>query len=110
MRIVTLRPDGWAGYEQIDGNKPASITTTLIVCAGNELQLCADVGKKGFVKITLLDKDNRRLAQSKLMKKTVTDAEVKWLDGLSFENLRGKNVRLKFELKNAKLYSFSFLP
>jgi hypothetical protein len=108
--LATLRPDGFAGYEQIDGNKPALITTTTVVCTGNKLQLCADVRRKGFVRVTLLDKDNRRLAQSKLMKKTVTDAEVKWQDGFSFENLRGKNIRLRFELKNAKLYSFSFLP
>ncbi|HIJ54114.1 MAG TPA: hypothetical protein HPP66_13345 [Planctomycetes bacterium] len=108
--LATLRPDGFAGYEQIIGDKPASITTTTVVCTGNELQLCADVGKKGFAKVTILDKDNRKLAQSKLVRKTVTDTEVKWLDGFSFENLRGKNIRLRFELKNAKLYSFSFLP
>ena len=110
LALGTLRPDGWAGYEQIAGNKPASITTTPVVCTNNELQLCVDVGKKGFAKVTILDKDNRKLAQSKLIKKTVTDAEVKWLDSFSFENLRGKNVRLRFKLKNAKLYSFSFIP
>ncbi|MCK4294732.1 MAG: hypothetical protein KAY65_16135, partial [Planctomycetes bacterium] len=108
LALGTLRPDGWAGYEQIDGNKPASITTTPIVCTGNELQLCVDVGKKGFAKVTILDKDNRKLAQSKLVKKTVTDTEVKWLDKFSLENLKGKDVRLRFELKNAKLYSFNF--
>jgi len=106
--LATLRPDGFAGYEQIAGDKPAFITTTPVVCTGSMLRLCADVGKNGFVKVMLLDKDNRRLAQSKLIKETVTDAEVKWMDSFSFENLRGKNVRLRFELKNAKLYSFNF--
>ncbi|MCK4294820.1 MAG: HEAT repeat domain-containing protein [Planctomycetes bacterium] len=108
LALGTLRPDGWAGYEQIDGNKPASITTTPVVCTDNELQLCVDVGKKGFAKVTILDKENRKLAQSKLVKKTVTDTEVKWLDGFSLENLKGKDVRLRYELKNAKLYSFNF--
>lgn len=55
LALATLRPDGWAGYEQLAGNKSAFITTTPIVCPGNELQLCTDVRKKGFVKVILLD-------------------------------------------------------
>lgn len=107
LALATLRPDGWAGYEQLAGNKSAFITTTPIVCPGNELQLCADVRKKGFVKVILLDKDNRELAQSKLIKETVTDAEVEWQKGFSLENLKGKEFRLKFQLQDAKLYSFT---
>ncbi|MHC4657046.1 MAG: HEAT repeat domain-containing protein [Planctomycetota bacterium] len=108
LALATLRPDGWAGYEQIAGDKPAIIATAPVVCMGNMLCLCADVGKKGFVKVTVLDKDNRKLAQSKAIKKTVTDARVKWLDRFSFKNLKGKEIQLRFELKNAKLYSFNF--
>jgi len=110
LALATLRPDGWAGYEQIDGNKPASITTTPVVCRGRVLRLCADVGEKGFVKVILLDKNSRRLAESKLIEKTVTDAVVEWQNGFSPHNLGGKNAQLRFELKNAKLYSFNFNP
>jgi hypothetical protein len=38
----------------------------------------------------------------------VTDAEVKWQPGFSLAKLKGNEIRLKFELTNAKLYSFSF--
>ncbi len=107
LALARLRPDGWAGYEQEAGNKPAIITTTPVVCTGGMLRLCADVDKKGFVKVTLIDK-NGILAQSRIIKKTVTDGAVKWLDKFSLKNLRGKDVRLRFELKNAKLYSFNF--
>ena len=72
------------------------------------LRICADVGKKGSVKVSLLGKDNGILAQSRIIKKTVTDGAVKWLDKFSLENLKSKDVRLRFELKNAKLYSFNF--
>lgn len=108
--MVTLRPDGWAGYEQIAGDKPAIITTAPVVCTGNELQLCSDVQKSGYVKVMLFDKDNRGLPESKPIERTVTDAVVRWQKGFSIRNVRGKDVTLKFELKDAKLYSFGFLP
>jgi hypothetical protein len=110
LALATLRLDGWAGYEQISGDKPAIITTTSVVCTGSELQICADVRRNGFVKVKLFDNDNKQWLQSKLITRTVTDAVVKWRKGFSIENVKGENIRLKFELKNAKLYSFRFLP
>ena len=108
LALATLRPDGWAGYEQIAGDNPAIITTTPVVCQGNELQLCADVQSSGSVKVMLVDKDNQELAESKPIKQTVTDAVVKWQEGFSIKDVKGKDVRLKFELNSAKLYSFGF--
>jgi len=108
LALGTLRPDGWAGYEQISGDKPAIITTTSVVCTGSELQICADVRRNGFVKVKLFDNDNKQWLQSKLITRTVTDAVVKWQKGFSIENVKGENIRLKFELENAKLYSFGF--
>jgi hypothetical protein len=108
LALGTLRPDGWAGYEQIAGDKPAIITTTSVVCTGSELQICADVRRNGFVKVKLFDNDNKQWLQSKLITRTVTDTVVKWQKGFSIENVKGENIRLKFELKNAKLYSFGF--
>jgi len=108
LALGTLRPDGWAGYEPVADDKPAYVATRTIACSGNKLQLCADVQRDGFVTVTLLDKDNRKLVESEPIKETVTDAEVKWQKGFSVRNVKGKDVRLKFELKNAKLYSFGF--
>ena len=108
LALATLRPDGWAGYEQIDGNKPASITTTPVVCAGDKLQFSADVSGAGSIKVTLLDKENKELAVGEPIKQTVTDTQVKWPEGFSLETLKGNQIRLRFELRDAKLYSFSF--
>ena len=108
LALATLRPDGWAGYEKIDGNKPASITTTPVVCPGEKLRLSADVSSGGSIKVTLLDQDNKKLAVSESIKQTVTDAEIKWPEGFSLENLKGKEILLKFELRESKIFSFSF--
>ena len=108
LALATLRPNGWAGYEQIERNKPASITTTPLLCTGDKLQLSADIPVSGSITVTLLDKDNRELAVGETIKQTVTDAQVKWPEIFSLEKLTGKEIRLRFDLRDAKFYSFAF--
>jgi hypothetical protein len=79
-----------------------------VVCTGNGLRICADVEKNGYVKIKLLDSDNNPLAEGELITKTVTDGPIHWKDGCSFNKLEGKEIKLRFELRESKLYSFSF--
>jgi hypothetical protein len=108
--LARLRPDGFAGYEQIAGgsNKTGSLTTKPVQAITAKLQISADVAPSGFVKTTLIDKAGKQLAEGKLITKTVTDAAVQWKNGFSLETLRGKDIRLKFELRESKIYSFSF--
>ena len=108
--LAHLRPDGFAGYEQIAGgsNKTATITTRPVVAVTGSLRLNADVVLSGFVKVTILDKESKALAESELIAQTVTDAGVRWKEGFSLEALKGKAIRLRFELRDSKLYSFSF--
>jgi hypothetical protein len=72
------------------------------------LGLCADVRENGFVRVTILDAANRKLAESERIVKTVTDGAVQWQGGFSLEDFTGRGVRLQFELRKAKLYSFGF--
>jgi len=108
--LARLRPDGFAGYEQIAGgsNKTATVTTKPVVAVAGSLRLSADVVISGFVKVAILDEQNKPLAESELIAQTVTDAEVRWKEGFSLETLKGKEIRLRFELRDSKLYSFSF--
>ena len=108
--LARLRPDGFAGYEQIAGgsNRVATITTKPVVAGAGSLRLSADVAISGFVKVTIFDQQNNALAESELTVQTVTDAEVRWKEGFSLETLKGNEIRLRFELRNSKLYSFSF--
>ena len=108
--LARLRPDGFAGYEQIAGgsNKTGSLTTNAVSVVGDSLCISADVAPSGYVKVTALDEDNNKLAEGELITKTVTDAQIQWKDGFSFKKLKGKEIKLKFELRESKLYSFSF--
>ena len=60
------------------------------------------------VQVTALDKDNNKLAEGELIAKTVTDAEVQWKSGFSLKEREGNEIKLNFELRNSKIYSFSF--
>jgi len=107
--LATLRPDGFAGYKQIESNKPAKITTTPITHHKGTLRLSADVGQKGYVKVRVLDKSNKLLAESDTLNGSLSDKKVTWRDGLLLDQLGKKPVRLQFEFKDATIYSFSFV-
>ena len=75
---------------------------------GDSLCVSADVAPSGFVKITLLDKDDRQLAEGELVTTTVSDAKIEWKNGFSLKKLKGKDVKVKAVLRESKLFSFSF--
>ena len=106
--MATLRPDGFASYEPIKSSHPALITTTVVVCAGDKLRISADVRKGGSIKVTVLDKQKKDLAEGEPITRTVTDAAVRWNMGFTLKGLNGKELRLRFELRDARLYSFTF--
>jgi hypothetical protein len=88
--LATLRPDGFAGYEQISKDASAFVTTKPLLATGND--------------------SGEGLAEAKPVRQTVTDARIQWPSEFTTETVGGKMIRLRFELKNAKLYSFNFLP
>jgi hypothetical protein len=61
-----------------------------------------------FVKVTALDAQNHILAEGELTSKTVTDAQIEWKGNFKFKKLESKKIKLKFELRESKLFSFSF--
>jgi hypothetical protein len=103
LALATLRADGFAGYEQESKDKPAVITTSSIPYAGQGIQLTADIMKGGQVNVTIMGADGKPISKAKTISKTVTDGRLE----LS-ERIESKEIRLKFEATNAKLYSFSF--
>jgi len=108
--LARLRPDGFAGYEQIAGgsNKTGSLTTQPVTVVGNSLAVSADVAPSGYVKVTLCDQDSNKLAEGELLTKTVTDAAIQWKNGFALRTLKGKAIRLTFELRESKIFSFGF--
>jgi hypothetical protein len=104
-----LRPDGFAGYTQIEANKPAKITTTSKVHHKGTLRLSADIGQKGYAKVRVFDERNELVAESEPLNGNLTDKKVAWRGGFSFDELGKKSAQIQFEFQDATIYSFSFV-
>ena len=108
LALATLRPDGWAGYEPITTDTPAVITTQPLSFDGTSVGITADVWNDGSVSVAILDKVGNQLVNSEPIHATVTDFRVKWELNRDLGSLSEDQIRLKFQLHNAKLYAFQF--
>ncbi len=111
--LATLRLDGFVCLEAKD--KPGTVETKPFKLEGSKLEVNVDA-KKGEVVVEALDEAGQPVPGF-----TEKDAQVfRGADGLRLQPrwnthadlgaLKGKFVRLKFHLKNAKLYAFQVLP
>ena len=99
----------FAGYTQIQSNRPATITTIPMVHHKGTLRLSADVGKKGYVKVIVFGDRDKLLAESELLNGSMTDKQVTWQHGFSFDRLGKKPAKIQFEFQDATIYSFGFI-
>ncbi len=106
--LATLRPDGFAGYEQTSGKASALIMTAALPYRGQPICLSADVEEGGYVWARFLGEGGVKLSRSQPLRETVSDGKVEWPNGFVPHAYNGKTIRLEFELNKAKLYSFSF--
>jgi hypothetical protein len=105
--LAWLRVDGFAGYEPGPGGK-GRVTTQPLLGVGEPLRLSADA-QGGTIRVAVLGEDGFELDRCQPVTGNVSDAEVGWQGGKSFAALKGKIVRLQFELDVARLYAFSGL-
>lgn len=104
--LGTLRPDGFAGFEQESPNVQALVHTPLLAMA-SPVRISADVEEGGRIVVTALSADGKEIARSHVLSESCTDAEVPWETGS--ETLDpAKPVSLCFELGHAKLFAFSY--
>jgi hypothetical protein len=96
--LARLRPDGFAGMETTS-SAPGTVTTRPVRCGGNRLSISADA-KGGSVRVALPG-----VGLSRPISGAVTDHAVSWPSAPALE---GREVELRFELRSAKLYSFTF--
>ena len=99
LALATLRPDGFAGYQQNKRNEPGTISTSLISYQGGALKVTADVEVGGSIEIKVLDTKNTVLAESEL-NQTATDKIV-----LEAWQIKSDEIRLVFTVLSAKLFS-----
>jgi len=107
--LATLRPDGFAGYTQIEPNEPATIMTMPIAHRKRRLQLSADIEQKGYAKVRVYDKRHELLAESEPLNGSLSDKKVTWRGGFSLDQLGENPVQIQFEFHDATIYSFSFV-
>ncbi|MCB1278800.1 hypothetical protein [Prosthecobacter sp.] len=100
--LATLRPDGWAGYEPVDDQSTAIITTRPVTCSGSRLWITCDAHDGGQVKVTAFD-ESGNVTGSAVVTRTGTRVPAGQL-----EPLLNRPVVLRMEIHNAKVYSFGF--
>ncbi len=111
--LATLPLDGFVSMEAGPGT--GTLTTKPLVFAGNRLTLNMEASRKGYgvdevteVRVEMLDEAGRTLAESEPMSSTSVRQPVRWKSGVAIASFAGTPVRLRFSLRNARLYAFQF--
>ena len=102
--LAVLRRDGFVSLDA--GQKPGVLLTKPRRWPGRPLHVNADA-PRGELRVEVLDGGGRVLAASAALTGDTTDGTVRWASG-SAEDLRGETVRLRFMLRQARLYAYWF--
>jgi hypothetical protein len=109
--LAKLRLDGFVCLAASD--KPGEIVTKPFKLEGDRLEVNVDA-KAGWVRVELLDENGKAIPGfSGAVAKQHKGADElrlapKWKSDGDLSSLKGKTVKLRFTLQNAKLYSFGF--
>jgi hypothetical protein len=109
--FATLRLDGWASID--GGDREGTLTTKpMIFETGNKLVINASA-TRGSVAVEIVDEDGDPLPGFRKADCVAFDDDairhtVLWGGEPDLSQLVGRALRLRFHLKNAKLYSFVF--
>ena len=116
--LAKLRYDGFISVEPIE--QQGVLTTEPFVFKGDQLEINANAAG-GTVEVEVLEYKNmyHSVRISPIAGFTRDDCVpiktdsirhiVKWKNGCDLSSLKGKTIKLKFYMKNAKLYSFKFI-
>ena len=103
LALATLGKNRWAGYEPLNNNSEA-IVTTVPLMLGNRISVTADVGKGGLISVNVLDSENVTV-YSQVIRTSCTDFSLSF-ESKSFD-VAGKKYAIQFKVRGAKVYSFS---
>ena len=111
LRRFTLRTDGFvSAYGPYEGG---TLVTKPLVFDGKNLKLNFSTSAAGSIRVALEHPDGTPIEGFSLEDSEVTfgddlDRIVPWKDDKDLSELAGKPVRVRFELRDADLYSFQF--
>ncbi|MBL7189759.1 MAG: hypothetical protein ISS70_25805 [Phycisphaerae bacterium] len=103
LALAKLRLDGFFYLEAKD--EPGTITTKPFKLEGDKLEVNVNA-KEGSLLIEVLDEEGRPI--SRLSSKSKRVDKLRLTPKLKLKKHKGKTVKLKFTLQNAKLYAFQF--
>lgn len=111
LRRYTLRLDGFVSINA--PMKGGELVTKPIRFAGDRLEMNLATSAAGSIRVEIQDADGNpipgyELANCQEQFGDTLDLTVKWNKGNSLGDLAGQAVRLRFEIKDADLYSFQF--
>ena len=103
LALATLDKNRWAGYEAVDDDSKAIVTTTPLKL-DNNIHITADVGKGGLIVVNVLDQKGEILVSSEGIKNSCTEFKLNF--GPQYNNIKGSKCRIQFIINRAKVYSF----
>ncbi len=110
--IIRQRVDGFVSADA--GHQGGWLQTPLLTFQGASLRLNIDTGAMGTAFVELRDSQDRpipgyTLADCEEIGGNFIDQRVYWKGKTSLAHLVGKPVRVRFQLKRARLYAFQFV-
>jgi len=108
MGLATLRVDGFASLAaSYDGGQ---VTTKLFRCGGGRLEVNAKADF-GRLRVAALDEQGQPVAgftdnECQLIEQDGVQLPVRWGDHVNLKALKGRPIRLRFHLENARLFSY----
>ena len=109
ISLAKLRLDGFVSVNA--DATGGSLVTKPLLCNGGELVINTEA-QGGAVSVAVLDEDGTQKDGFEMVNCAIFDGDsvrhrVSWRGSLSLDALSGTNIRLKFYLRSAKLYSFT---
>lgn len=103
-----IRKDGFACY-MADGDERILITKPLMF-DGDDLHINFQTSAYGYIYVDVLDADGNELSKKESFEiyGDTIDRKILFNDGSNFSEYKAKNVRLRFRMRDAKIYSIKF--
>ena len=111
LGLATLRLDGFVSVEPVAHQQAGTLTTRPFVFLGDEIQLNADA-THGSVRVAVLDDTGKPIAgfsaaDCHALRGDALRHTLRWKEKQNCAELRGRPIRLRFDLNESKLFSFT---
>ena len=86
------------------------LVTKPLIFQGKDLHINFATSPYGYIKVDVLDKDGNALSEKESYEifGDHIDRKVCFADGTDFSEYEGKEVRLRFKMRDAKIFSLKF--